>query len=57
MRIGIIGHTGILYETPLLLHKQGNKIAHVITAKEAYTRTSEDRLLVRYELLNREYYG
>ena len=52
MRIGIIGRTEILYETALQLHKQGNKIAHVITAKEApeYTRTSEDFCRLAEEL-------
>ena len=44
MKIGIIGRTEILYNTALLLDKNGYDIAHIITSKEApeYKRSKED---------------
>lgn len=52
MRVAIIGRSEILYDTALLLQKQGHEIAVVITAKEApeYTKTSNDFKTLSEEL-------
>lgn len=44
MKLAIIGRTQMLYDTALLVHRQGHQIKVVITAEAApeYTRTEED---------------
>ncbi|WP_271255178.1 methionyl-tRNA formyltransferase [Pseudanabaena sp. Chao 1811] len=51
MRIAIIGRTEILYETALLLRKNGYEVVLIFTAKESleYTKTSSDFLALADE--------